>query len=181
MTQQEAECYRAMKRWQRKHLKNQMRRSFLPRFLFPALFVRGRFLGKTFITLLNILALPLILIWWCIRILKAVIFYPVCIALSYNKPKGLHGPGERNIKGIHYQFASHVELPHDLYIDCVNEWISLLYGADKLPKYQLENYLDKDYLQRRNIAQPTDPILDQILATQISNAREELSRDLGHY
>jgi len=181
MTEKEAECYLAMKRWQRMHLKKQMSASFLPKFPLFNLFQRSGAVGKLVICLVNIIVLPFTLLWWCIRIFNGLFFYPLWIALTHIKPKSLRGPGERNIKGLHYQFASHIELPIDTYISCVNEWTSLLYGADKLPKYRLENYLDEDYLQRRNATQGSDPLIEQMLKTQISNAREELSRDLGHY
>ena len=181
MTQKEAECYLVMKKWQRVHLRHQMWESFIPKFPFSRMFAACGWLGKITILLCNSVVLPFTLIWWCFRILKGLIFYPICISLSHLKPKNLRGPGERNIKGIHYQFASHAELPIELYIACVNEWTSILYGQDKLPGHKLENYLDTDYLDRRNSLQDAEPIVEQILKTQISNAREELSRDLGHY
>lgn len=181
MTQKEAECYLATKKWQREFLRRQMSSMFVPRFPFAAAFRSGKIFGKALIILVNIFILPFTILWWCFRFLKGIFFYPLAILFSHAKPKNLRGPGERNIKGIHYQFASHIELPTSMYIACVNEWTGLLYGADKLPKYRFENYLSADYLQRKKTVADDDALLEQILKAQISNAREELSRDLGHY
>jgi len=181
MTQPEAECFLALKRWQRECLRLRLNDSLKPPFFMGRLFARGKLIGKLFIVVLNIALLPLLILWWCLSILKAIFFIQPSIWLTYAKPRNIRGPGERNIKGIHYQFASHIELPIEMYIACVNEWTALLYGSDKLPKYRLENYLDNDYLERRKVAHNADPLIEQMLKTQISNAREELSRDLGHY
>ena len=181
MTEKEAECFLAMKRWQRKCLQRQMFACFSPPIFMHSLFRQAHLVGKSIVLIVNLLLLPLLLVWWCLRILKGLLFFPLLILFTYTKPTKLRGPGERNIKGLHYQFASDIEFPLDVYIECVNEWTTLLYGSDKLPEYGLENYLGDDYLQRSKEGVAKDELLSQIMKTQISNAREELSRDLGHY
>jgi len=181
MTPQEAECYAAMQRWQRRFLKQRFQEHFNVPFFMKPLFHRGSFAGKLFIVLFNIILLPLVFLFWVFRILKAVFFLLPAMCFTREAPKNMRGPGERNLKGIHYHFASHVDLPIDMYIACVNEWTVSLYGCDKLPQFRFENYLDRDFLEKRKSLTETDPLIEQMLKTQISNAREELSRDLGYY
>lgn len=181
MTQKEAECFRAVRRWQRAYMRQRLMQAIFPHLPFIALLKKTSVIGKVLIIVMACILSPLLILIWIIKALAALITFPFSIISSYIKPTGLRAPGERNIKGVHYQFARHIHLPPELYIKCVDDWVRILYGEDKLPKYSLASYLDTDYLLRRRIAYEEDATMQNLLKTQISNAREDLSRDLGHY
>lgn len=181
MTHKEAECFRSLRKWQRVYLKQRFITAFIPRFRFihtlkhTHAYVKA--LGYTLAALLS----PLLISLWLLRILKAAIFFPVFYLATFAKPFGLHAPGERNIKGVHYQFARHIELPPELYLKCVDDWVRILYGPEKLPTYSITHYLNADYLLRTQTSYQDKLAMRDLIQRQISNAREELSNDLGHY
>lgn len=181
MTEKEAQCFWALRRWQRAYLKRRFVDTLKPQVPFASTFVKANIAGKLLLGLVITLLLPLIVLVWLIKLVIFSVLMPFLILVSYFRPPGLRAPGERNLKGVHYQFARHINLPPDLYIRCVDEWVAILYGREKLPRFSLANYLDADYMMRRQIAYAKDSSLQQLLKTQISNAREDLSRDLGHY
>lgn len=181
MTTQEAECFRALRRWQRAYLKQKLVRAIFPRPAFLRSFVKAKLAGKVLIMCLALVLSPILIVLWLLNILRMFLCFPFLFLFSFMKPRNLRAPGERNIKGVHYQFARHINLPPALYIRCVDDWVRILYGHEKLPKYSLASYLDADYLLRRQVAYEDDASVQNLLKTQISNAREDLSRDLGHY
>ena len=181
MTQQEAECFLALRRWQRVYQKQRLRRAIFPHPPFLKILSNTNLLGKCMVIFFAIFLSPLLLLIWILNALRAIVVFPFMLLSSYSKPAGLRAPGERNIKGLHYQFSKHINLPPELYVKCIDDWVRILYGPSKLPKHSLANYLDSDYLLRRRVAYEEDSSMKQLLKTQISNAREDLSRDLGCY
>ena len=181
MTHKEAECFRSIRRWQRVYWVQLIGWSLLPHPPLSSEFKQAGFGGKFLISLLILLLSPVVLILWLINILKAVLLYPLKILLSYFKPIGLRGPGERNIQGIHNQFARYIDLPPELYVKCLDEWVAILYGTDKLPKFSLSSYMNTDFIHENTGKVARQNGLHNLIKTQIGSAREELSRDLGHY
>ena len=181
MTPKEAECFRALQRWRRCHLSQNFKKAFTPKAPLSQAYKTANGFNKFIINLIYLVFLPLLVLFWLLNILRGVVTYPILILLTRITPRDIRAPGERNIKGVHYQFAQHTQLPPELYVRCVDDWVRILYGADKLPKYSLANYLDADYLVRRRVAYADDQTLHSLVKKQISNAREDLSRDLGHY
>ncbi|WP_096085555.1 hypothetical protein [Agaribacterium haliotis] len=181
MTSKEAQCFRCLRRWQRIWIWQQFKQRLVPTPLFKQSLSQAGGLNKLLPLLMLILSSPLWLSWWLIRLFFFLLHLPWTLSLSLIRPPGLRAPGERNIKGLHYQFAPYISLPPELYIRCVDDWVCILYGADKLPKYSLSTYLDAEYLLHRRLGLKANKDLDRLILSQISNAREDLSRDLGHY
>lgn len=181
MTRKEAECFRALRRWQRAYLRKKLKYALIPRLPFKKRYERNGVIGKCSLFIFSIFLFPIFFLFWLARVIRASVIFPFLTLSTYFKPSDLRAPGERNLKGVHYQFARHIDLPPDLYVQCVDDWVRALYGYEKLPKYSLSNYLDAEYLKRRQLAYDDDASLRSLIASQISNAREDLSRDLGHY
>lgn len=181
MTHKEAECFRALRHWQRVYFRRRFACALKPRIPFYRYIRKSNTLGKCVLLFLIVMLSPVFFALWLLNILRALLVLPFVLIGSYIKPPDLRPPGERNIKGVHYQFARHIDLPPDLYIQCVDDWVSILYGQTKLPQFSLAKYLDADYLMRRGMSYENDASLRELIKTQISNAREDLSRDLGHY
>ncbi len=181
MTRSEAECFRALRRWRRQYLHGKLKQSFRPKIPFNKQRQSASFIGRSTIFLILVLLAPLLALYWLIGSLRGLVIYPAKILLTHVKPPGLRAPGERNIQGVHYQFARHIELPPELYLKCLDEWVAILYGKEKLPKFSINQYLDTKYLLQRRVNNAKDRYLNDLLINQISNAREELSRDLGYY
>ena len=181
MTHKEAECFRAIRRWQRTYWFQLMGWSLLPHPPLGDEFKKAGLSGKFVISIMILLLSPLVLIRWFINVLKAILLYPLKILLSFFKPIGLRGPGERNIQGIHNQFARYIDLPPELYIKCLDEWVAILYGTDKLPRFSLSSYMNTDFINQNQASLARQSGLHTLIRTQIGSAREELSRDLGHY
>lgn len=181
MTPKEADCFRALTRWKRSHLRQRLKRVLQPRSRFFTYIKQARPLGKLIIGAFFLLILPLLLLIWAFNIARIFLMFPFQYLSTYIKPRGLRPPGERNIKGVHYQFALHIDLPPRLYVQCVDDWVRILYGPEKLPKYSLSSYLDSNNFLLRKVAYEEDIAMYNLLKSQISNAREDLSQDLGHY
>ena len=181
MTHKEAECFRALQRWHRVNLRYRFYRAFFPKPAILRYFGQANTLGKIVAILLMIVFSPLLILIWLLGIARAILQFPIIYALTFFTPFGLRAPGERNIKGVHYQFSRHIELPPNLYIKCVDEWVAILYGHEKLPQFSITEYLNTDYISRRKVAFEDESYIEEIIQSQISNAREELSQDLGHY
>jgi len=181
MTQKEAECFRAVRKWQRAYLRQRLGQAIFPRPPFINLFRKTHMLGKFLMIILMIVLLPVLIVIWIVRALISLLIFPFMVISTYIRPYALRAPGERNIRGVHYQFARHINLTPELYIKCVDDWVSVLYGPEKLPEYSLATYLDASYALQKRIVHEDDAALNSLLKTQISNAREDLSRDLGNY
>ncbi|WP_370980610.1 hypothetical protein [Agaribacterium sp. ZY112] len=181
MTKQEALCFHALRRWQRVHIWQDFKASLHPKALFAERLSKQTGCIRLMTLALMLLSAPLWLAWGLFHItLSSLALGPELLA-TYINPPGLRAPGERNIKGLHYQFARYIHLPPDLYIRCVDDWVAILYGPDKWPRYSLKHYLNTDYLYHRRVGLPDNDDLQALVQSQISNAREELSNDLGHY
>ena len=181
MTHNEAECFRALRRWQRTYLKGELKKAFIPKIPFGQQLRESGLLVKFLCLLVIVILLPLVTLFWLLNLFRGLLLFPIQILLSHFKPPGLRAPGERNIQGVHNQFARHIELPPELYLKCLDDWVGILYGPDKLPEYSISRYLDSHYLLHRTMTHGSDPSIGNLLSTQISGAREELSRSLGHY
>ncbi len=181
MTKEEAECFRAMRRWQRRALFRQYWRALLPRPRWWRRFTTSPPVTQCVFSLLLIAASPLLLMLWVINALYQTLMLPGRYLSTWLTPRSLRAPGERNLKGLHYQFSTHISLPPSFYLQCCNEWIAILYGEDALHSHRLERYLDQTYIQQRQVAYDFDANEKAIFVAQISHARENVSRALGNY
>lgn len=176
MTLAEAQCFSTAKTWQRRYLRRRLVEVLVPRA--PAIIEA---LPALLRWLCYALLAPLLIALWLIKIVLALIFFPFQLLFSYIKPRALRPPGERNIQGIHYSFSRFCDLPPDYYLKCIDDWTKILYGEDKLPQFSIKQYMDADHLLRPEILNSRDAGVIEHLYQQINHAREELSRELGHY
>lgn len=180
MTRKEAECFRALTRWQRCYYGRQFLSAFAPPLPLKVDFQSASFLTTFIFVGLLIAFSPFILCAWLIKSIYCTLQYPARLILSYIKPRDLRAPGERNLQGLHYQFARYIDLPPELYLQCLDEWVAILYGVEKIPSYSIKRYLDAEYLLHRQRIDHGHTTAELVLS-QISIAREELSRELGNY
>jgi hypothetical protein len=180
MTKEEAQCFKRLQYWKRKQAWRQLLVAFKPQLPWSGLYLNTHLLGKSVLILLTVLLSPLLVLIWMLQVLRALLVFPVNLIEGFMPPRGLRGPGERTLRGMHYQFASHSNLAPDLYINCVNDWVKILYGPEQLPKYALSSYL---HTWEIGHSQWSKRSANDIETTQfqISRAREDLSRDLGNY
>jgi len=181
MTKEEALCFKRLQYWKRAYARRSLWQAFKLQAPWTGLYLNTHLLGKIVLLVFTLLLAPVLFLIWILQVLKAVLMFPINLIETLVPPKGLRGPGERTLRGMHYQFASHAYLPPDLYVKCVNDWVEILYGPEQLPKYALNAYLSEWETPKifgTNSRREPDLEATQF---QISRAREELSRDLGNY
>lgn len=180
MTKEETQCYKRLQFWRRVHARQQFLLAFKPQLPWSGLYLNTHIFGKLVLIIFTLALSPILLLIWLLQVLKAILVFPINLFETLAPPKGLRGPGERTLRGMHYQFASHFYLPPDLYVKCVNDWVEVLYGPEQLPKYALSSYLG-DWEKPYGHDGIRDTQTLELTQFQISRAREDLSRDLGNY
>jgi len=179
MSDNEMRCYQAAMRWQRRELLRDLWRSLKPvppmakRFL-----TKGFVCGMVYCFLLVVFS-PLLLAFWLLRSVFHLLLFPHRYLRASIKPRGLVGPGERNLQGVHNAFARYLYLSADSYVWCFNDWVGILYGEDCARKYRLENFLNLTPFERESSKLIGVP--DEQLRYSLSVAREVISRELGYY
>ena len=124
--------------------------------------------------------MPLYVVYRAIKLVYYVLRYPYDYLATVWLPVGLRSPGERNIQGIHNSFSHFFDLPADLYVSCIDEWVKILYGMDALKAHRMEFYLDLERMQEAREAHKDLDFGGQIRSS-VNVAREQLSKALGHY
>ncbi|MFT7561816.1 MAG: hypothetical protein ACI93R_003747 [Flavobacteriales bacterium] len=176
MTAHETACFKAARKWQRYYLRQKLVSDLLPKPLFTS-----REITRPFRWFMNILFIPVSLVIWLAVLLFNLAALPFRTGYTFLTPSGMKPPGERNIQGMHYNFSRYAELPPELHVRCINDWVALLYGTEKLTTNSFDRYLDLDNLLRKEILNSKDSGVREYLHQQLNHARHELSQDLGHY
>ncbi|GAB1259789.1 hypothetical protein [Aurantivibrio plasticivorans] len=111
-----------------------------------------------------------------------LVAFPFRYFSTFVIPGDLAAPGEKSLVGIHNAFAKYNTLGVDDYVDCMNEWITVLFGKDALEKHNLSGYLEAEVsrlrIERKHQA---DSEFAPTVRSLLANRRERLSRALGHY
>ena len=182
MTVQEARCLRAKQKW----FKKSLHRKFVNGITFRNVFLIGIEKSNAALKVLRwaaaFLFFPLLLLVYLLSLPFHAVFFSARYLLANQIPRSVRGPGERNIQGIHNAFISYYKLPTDLYIDCVNEWVGILYGAAAQQRFSIEKYLELE--KNKFAADFSSNILPEMASftrNSINQARENLSKELGHY
>ena len=181
MSPAEAQCFKRLRQWQRVYLCQRLQAAFVPSLPWQQTLCKTHLGGKLLLILFTVVASPVLILLWCLRILRALLVYPFIFIASFFKPFTLKSPGERTIRGMYYQFNIYAQLPPHLHVRCIDDWVSILYGADKLEKYALSTYLGSITSQLNSKELKHNQSMREIVQVQISQAREQLSQDLGNY
>ena len=179
MTKNERRCFEAAMRWQRRQLVQELGHALVPRLPFLHLLTSTSAITKLLYTMVVLVLLPLLAVIWLLRSLVQIIALPYRIALTHTSPRGLKAPGERNIQGIHNAFTRHFDLSPENYVNCVNDWIAILYSEEALEFVRMDQLVNLKRLEQSVFTGVEVPIPQ--LRNTLSQARETLSKKLGHY
>ncbi|GAB3106692.1 hypothetical protein GCM10027217_32370 [Pseudomaricurvus hydrocarbonicus] len=120
---------------------------------------------------------PLIILWGAGCYLFWLIRFPHDYLLTHTVPAALRAPGEKTLLGLHHAFGAVSELSEADYFLCVDGWIALLFGQGKERGKTLSQRVEQVSRQRQQMG-----VTDQSgLRSAVTVARDQLSRDLGHY
>jgi len=123
---------------------------------------------------------PVVGLWGLSVYLLAVIKFPFKYLQTWLVPTNLRAPGEKTLTGIHNAFGPALELDQADYIECIDGWVSILFGAATSLDKNLSIYLLQVSSERKDIDPRTGKVAEG-LRSNLSVARDYLSRDLGHY
>lgn len=137
----------------------------------------GRFLLQC---LVLTIFLPIYTLFQIIRMLGNLLLFPLRFIATYITPSGLHSPGEKNLVGLYGAYSQVVNLSPRLYIQCMEEWVPILYGAAKSGKYSLSTYVEQERDKQRNASRQGEGMVASFRSPH-AVARERLSKDLGYY
>ncbi|WP_166998836.1 hypothetical protein [Pseudomaricurvus alkylphenolicus] len=154
------------------------------RYFWPTAVNRFWYAGNTHIkvvlTALLILISPLYVAIGLLFYLFTLICLPVRMLQTYRVPKTLKAPGEKTLIGLHNAFQPIMDMGDQLYVECMDNWVEELFGNKAAQKQNLSRYMKALAAKRQDI----DPVTGQVMEgirSNLSVAREYLSRDLGHY
>ncbi|MGH1372919.1 MAG: hypothetical protein ACRBBW_12825 [Cellvibrionaceae bacterium] len=182
LTDQEFQCYRYARRLRQRALWRKI--YSVHRILWPELLdsvdwspVLWRKLSQLAVLML---VWPLIVVWGLAVYLLALVQFPFKLFQTWLVPDSLRAPGEKTLMGIHNAFSSAIDLSQADYIECIDGWVSILFGATIALDKNLSIYLLQVSSERKDIDHRTGAVAEG-LRSNLSVAREYLSRDLGHY
>ncbi len=182
LTDQEFQCYRYAKQLRRRALWRGVRA--IQRILWPELLDNvewSRVFWRKFLQLFILtLMWPIIALWGLAVYLVTLVKFPFKLFQTWLVPSTLRAPGEKTLVGIHNAFNSVLDLEQSDYIECINGWVSILFGASVALDKNLSIYLLQVSSERKDIDHRTGAVAEG-LRSNLSVAREYLSRDLGHY
>ena len=181
MSKHEANCFDIARKWQRSTLLRKFRQRLFPNPPYYAEFkqapIKARLMYFSVILLISPLLISIALLqllWFCIT-------FPFRYIVTYTIPLDIQAPGEANIQGIHHAFNKYLDLPADLYMACVDEWVKELYGPEVLHTHNMSRYMQTNqYEQLQAISYEGDSIQSH-MRSSINIARERLSQALGSY
>lgn len=181
MTDKEIRCFRAIQAWARRAELRRLKRGISPKLPYYALAKQASPLGRLVYALLILALSPALLLVGLCYVLYKLATFPHRYVLTYFTPQDLRAPGERNIQGMYHAFSRHMDLPFDLYIACIDNWVSILYGDSAAKTHSMENYLKQERSQLDLHESVYGSGMNEYLRTTINIAREQLSQALGHY
>ncbi|MAZ86318.1 MAG: hypothetical protein CL693_01620 [Cellvibrionaceae bacterium] len=182
LTDQEFRCYEFAKKLRRRAL---VRKIFaVHRILWPELLDSIQWSSSRWRYALQILLLvgfwPLLAIWGLAVYLTGLLMSPLKFIQTGMVPENLRAPGEKTLTGIYNAFIPMLELEQSDYVECINGWVAILFGESVALDKNLSIYLLDVSSERRDIDPRTGAVAEG-LRSNLSVAREYLSRDLGHY
>ncbi|GAA5317240.1 MAG: hypothetical protein AseanaTS_24440 [Candidatus Pelagadaptatus aseana] len=129
--------------------------------------------------LIFLLLWPGIILWGLAEYLLLLLKSPGMLLSTYRAPEGVRSPGEKSLVGMHNAFQDILEMPNSVYIRCVDSWLPVLFGSVQ-PGKTLREYVAIERLKQQKVYDSQFELAGQ-LRCEIAVARENLSRDLGHY
>lgn len=195
MTANETLCLHTLKLWQRKALNRQL----LQAWRFPIArkeeWIAWNNPGRIVYVVLALIGLPVLCVAWLIRGLLSLMKYPFLYMKIFVSPRHIRSPGERNIQGIHNAFLKQNALPVDFYLNCIDDCIRILYNKNlnfsasfrdttsniSNDKASIKTHIDPLLIDYQDIQNSGDENTIMYIKSQIARAREEISRELGHY
>lgn len=178
MSDNELRCFQAAQKWQRIELLDWFANILKPKLPFIDQARRSSLVVKLLYTAVILALVPLLTLAFIIRTLAVMLIFPWRYWRTRITPHDLQAPGERNIQGIHHAFSRYINLSAENYIQCVNEWIAILYGDAALEHYRMETFVNLERLEQTAASSKVSPTQ---LRNTLSMARETLSRKLGYY
>ncbi len=182
LTDQEFRCYEYAKKLRRRAL---ARKVFaLHRILWPEVLDSIQWSASRWRCALQIVLMvgfwPLLALWGLSLYLLGLLLFPFQFIRTWIVPENLRAPGEKTLTGIHNAFTPMLEFDQADYVECINGWVAILFGENVALDKNLSTYLLDVSSQRRDIDPRTGAVAEG-LRSNLSVAREYLSRDLGHY
>ncbi len=132
-------------------------------------------------SLILLIALGPMLIWLGFKWVFRLIVFPFRYIKTFFVPKTLSAPGEKTLVGLHNAFSMHMNLGASDYVCCLNDWIRVLYGENKLSERQLNDLVGDELRNIQFHTADTDSDLTLAHRSMVSVSREKLSKALGHY
>lgn len=182
MTTNEANCFAIIKHWKRKDIWRRLKRCLRPALPGKSELRNSGILVRTLYAFFIIAFFPFIILWWLLRATFGLIVFPIeylktCVSLKKVRP-----PGQRNIQGIHNAFIKHYDLPIDLYLNCTDQWIRTLYPSlSNSNQPSIKQHIDPQVIHYRDEPKNHDLSFHEYAKSQVSRAREEISKELGFY
>ncbi|WP_439134922.1 hypothetical protein [Pseudomaricurvus sp.] len=126
---------------------------------------------------------PLIILGGLIHYLWNLMVFPFLYFQTLSLPKGLKAPGEKTLMGMNNAFQPVLTLNERDYIECLDQWVVILFGADVSKEKSLSIYLSTVAGERRATLGSAEVAnsCENGLRSNLFIARQRLSRDLGHY
>ena len=185
MTSYEKHCFAIMKNWKRRAIWRSFKYRVRPALPAKDALRNSGVVIHTLYIFFLIAFSPLIVLWWLLRALLGLIILPIEYLRTLRSVKNLHAPGERNIQGVHNAFAKYFDLPIDLYLNCIDEWIYILYPDrvvnDLTTSAEAKNIGTRN-IGTRKIETKKDPSIKQHIDPQIIDYREEIeTQDQGFH
>ncbi len=177
LTEEESRCFWVAREYQRKTLRRR-------------LFVGGGYLWADWkslewsknplVLLVQCLAFmllaPLFLLQLLLKKVIQALLFPFEYGKTYCVPASLAAPGEKTLAGLHHAFAPHVPMGMREYVSCLTDWISILYGPQAAQQFNVKHYLQAHALESAGTIE-----MNPALRTMVTVARDQLSKELGHY
>ena len=180
MSRGEAQCFRIIRKWQRKALLRNLRRAIFPGLPYYSQFSKAPAGTRFWYFLLVLILMPLLIIAAIFRGLYVAAMFPYRYLSTYIVPHDIKAPGEASIQGIHHAFSNYFELPTDFYLCCVDDWVETLYGSEALNAHRMEFYVDLQKIMNMETLKRNEDVTAHLRST-VHIAREQLSKELGSY
>ena len=182
LTDQEFQCYQLAKKLRQRALWRKL--LAVHRIVWPEIMDGLEWSPTSWRRMLQVLMLalvwPFLVLWGGLLYLASAVQFPFLYMQTWLVPQTLRAPGEKTLIGIHNAFSPALELSDLDYIECIDGWVTILFGSSVANERNLSSYLLNVSSERRDIDPRTGAVAEG-LRSNLSVAREYLSRDLGHY
>lgn len=130
-----------------------------------------------------VLIWPLVFLAGLMYYLWCLICFPFRYCQTFMLPKGLKSPGEKTLLGMDNAFKPVLRLSDRDYIECVDQWVVILFGGAVAQEKSLSVYLARIAAERSAIlgVDGTVNSRDSGFRSELRIAKQRLSLDLGHY